>query len=297
MYLTLLAISEPLLASNNRGENRGNLQTVQTITCRNQTRTVLSGPAIKFAVRHSMQDGGCRMWRNIVPVTDLNPVGFVYGENRASTMKEAIPPTPEGFDDGIFGWMISSKGSSEHAMKAKGLVEVSDAISCSAFDNNIAFCQGHKAGATVYENDEDDGGNRKKKDTTPKPSLAPFHFERHWTRYAFTMTFNLARLKGMGDAVEAVINSLRCLQVGGAHSSRSASMICNTIAWRFHKSPGQGGMGLILDQQPDTPVDLSALEARAANLGISYNVAGMGLDQTVHDGIASILSEIRGKMG
>lgn len=283
MYLTLLFISEPIIAANNRGENVGNLQTLQKITTRTGMRTVLSGVALKRAMRDGMQSLGADMWRRTMEPDNTNPVGYIYGTNNSVTMVGAEPPTPEGNDDSIFGWMIATKDKSEHATKRAGAVEVSAAISTTTYDNDTAFVQGLKA--------------------TPNksglPELAPFSIERHWTRYQFLMTLNLGKLQDKEEALKYLLETLKSLQVGGSHSSNAAELTPSILAWRFHKTPGQGGLNITgsFTAVPDEDIDLGPLKARAENLGFDFEVAGMGQGTTVSQGLANILTQIREKLG
>jgi len=274
-YLSILFISSPILAANNRGENDGNLQTLQKINTRTGTRTVLSGPSIRWAIRYFMQAVGAKMWRRVVPPSDTNPVGYIYGDNDSPTMAKALPPIPKGYDDEVFGWMIAAKDTAADAAKQVSGIGVSAAISTTPYDGDTAFCQGLKA---------------KGNDKTGNPELAPFSIERHWTRYQFFITVDL---NTMGNSLPYILDALKGLQVGGSHAANLTELTPDLLAWHFHKAPGQSGLylGAGIDFPPDENVDISGLEARAWNLGFDFHVAGIGRPMSVAKALQAIKEE------
>lgn len=274
-YLSLLVISNPVLAANNRGETDNNLQTLQKIGTRRGVRTVLSGQSIRRAIRDSMQASGAKMWRRTIVPTEDNPVGYIYGDNDSPTMANAEPPNPEGYDDEMFGWMVAAKGKADYATKRASYIGVSAAISTTPYDGDKAFCQGLKAKAG-------DKG---------KPDLAPFSAERHWTRYQFLVTLDL---EAAGDRAHHILESLKGLQVGGSHTANLTELTPDLLAWRTHTAPGQSGLylGAGIVFSPDEPVDIEPLRERAANLGIYIQVAGIGQEMTVAEAIKAIKEEV-----
>jgi len=275
MYLTLLVVTNPVLASNNRGENEGNLQTLQKVRTREGMRTVLSGYAIKRAIRDAMQANGAKMWRRSVDPDQVNRAGYIYGENDSPTLAGAEPKAPEGYDDVVFGYMSAPKGKAEDAVKRAGCVEVSAALSTTPYDGDMAFVQGLKAAT---------------------PDLAPFSHERHYTRYQFTLTMNLGDLAGQPTSLPYLLDSLRFLRVGGSHASNASELSPAVLAWRFHKAPGRGGLhlGAGLDFLPDESVDLTPLRTRCVDLGLDLNVAGQGADMTIAKALDAIKERAEG---
>ena len=248
MYLTVLIVSNPVLAANNKGEGTGNIQTLQQITTPTGTRTVLSGVAIKRAMRDNMLANDAPMWRqndNSDPIK--NPAGYAYGKNKSPAMIGAEPKSPIGYADEQFGFMIAPKGKAEQIMKKKGVCEVSTAISTTNYTGDFAFGQGLKA---------------------DKPQLNPFQSERHFTRYQYTVTWDLSKVDK--KSFEAAASSLRCLAVGGSHSSNATEITPDSIIWSFHKAPGRAGLhcGIQATFPPDEDLNLDSIYDKALQIGV-----------------------------
>lgn len=277
-YLSILFVSEPVLAANNRGENNGNVQTLQTFQTKRGDRTLLSGGALRYAQRTVLQDRGLKVWRRVVPTSPDNPVGLVYGDNASPTMAKAQPKTPEGFVDASYGWMIATKGKADEAYKRASDISVSAATSGSSYQGSKTFRQGHSA----------DAGK------SGTPVLAPFQQEQHWTRYQFLMTVNLDEVPL--TTLEPLLGSLKGLQVGGNHGGSLTELIPALLVWRFHKVRGQSGLylGLGIDFSADETVNLTPLHQRAANLGYTFDIAGLGQEMTVAKALDQML-EVAGE--
>ncbi len=281
MYLTLLVITNPLVAANNRSENEGNLQTLQKLKTREGMRSILSGYAIKRAIRDNMQAVGATMWRKVLDNPGKNnSAGYGYGPKDEAAMVKAIPERSADYDDTIcFGYMIAEKGVSDDASKQRANVEVSNGVSTTPYDGDMSFTQGLKA---------------------TEGKLNPFSSEKHFTRYQYTINANLRLLAARKNALDLVLRSLLSLRVGGSHASNASEVTPCIIVWRFHDAPGCGGiyLGAGMDFLPDAPVDLSGLKAHCANLGITdYRVAGLGQDMTAAGGIDAIVHEAHLRMG
>jgi CRISPR-associated protein Cas7/Cst2/DevR subtype I-B len=266
MYVTALFISNPVLAANNRGEGTGNLQTLQRITTPTGSRTVLSGYAIKRAMRDNMLASGANMWRrNDDSDSIANPAGYVYGENNSPTLAKATPDTPAGYADAQFGFMKAEKDKGEQAVKQKGALEVSVAISTTNDVGDLAFAQGLKAKA-------------------PLPN--PFGAERHYTRYQFTVTWDLNKVDAASFSYAA--NALRSLAVGGSHSSNATEITPDQVLWTLHRTPGRAGLQIGMGDifPPDEALDLTSIQTRAEELGVSFNgihlgVRGKAIDEMI----------------
>lgn len=250
MYLSINIISNAILATNNRGETEGNLQTLQKVHTPTGTRTVLSGYAIKRAMRDSMQARGAELWRKTDPTPDaLNPAGYLYGPQNVLAMKDAIPQKADEYDDTLlFGYMVAPKNDKENARKSRGNVEVTTAISTTSYEGDMSFVQGLKAAES---------------------QLNPFSAERHYTRYSFTLTINLAACAARPQAVLRLIDTLSGLRVGGNHGSNASEVTPDVISYVMHAAPGCGGLNIpVVNASPDLPVDVRFLEDRLAALGI-----------------------------
>lgn len=257
MYLTALIVTNPVLACNNRGENSDTIQTLQRMITPTGSRTVLSGYAIKRAIRDSMIAQGARMWRrNDDTDSKANPAGYVYGDNASPAMAKAVPPTPLGFDDEQFGFMKAEKGKSEQIVKQKGYCEVSVAISTTNDEGDISFVQGLKVA---------------------EPQLNPFGAERHYTRYQYTITWDLAKVSVRSFVYAA--QALRSLAVGGSHSSNASEITPDQVLWALHSVPGRAGLQVGIGDTflPDEPLDLSSIKSRAEEIGVQHDGVHLGL--------------------
>lgn len=256
MYLTALIVSNPVLAANNRGEGQGNIQTLQRFTTANGSRTVLSGYAIKRAIRDNMIASGARMWRRNDGDNPIkNPAGYTYGDNGSPTIKNASPADPTGYADAQFGFMKAEKDKGEQVSKMKGAFEVSVAVSTTDDPGDTAFVQGIKA-------------------AEPQPN--PFGAERHFTRYQFTVTWDLARVDA--ESFRAAAEALRSMAVGGSHSSNATEITPDQVLWTLHKTPGRAGLqvGIADTFPPDEPVDLSRIKANAEEIGVGVGGIHLG---------------------
>lgn len=287
MYLTLLIITSPIAAANNRGENVGNLQTLQKLTTKEGMLSLLSGVSIKYAIRDAMQADGAYLWREVLDEPEeKNNAGYGYwdGKKRVAAMVDAIPKSANDFDDTIlFGYMVAKKGDGQDANKQRGNVEVSNAISTTTYDGDISFHQGLKAGPSK----------------SGTMDLAPFSVEKHLTRYQFTVTANLKSISKRPKAMAYLLESLKSLRVGGSHASNATEVSPAIVAWRFHTAPGRGGLylGMGLNIQASGQIDIAPLKAHCANLGITdYKVAGIDQDMTVDAALKEMLKDSNAKM-
>lgn len=148
-------------------------------------------------------------------------------------------------------------------LKIRGILQVSDALSCTRWAADKGFAQGHKAD---FEAD--------------KTGLNPFTYQRHYTRYWGTMTINLRDLASRkADAFDNVTKALlEGLQVGGNQSAHAATLTPEVICWRTHNVPGQGGLALPLTMteawRPDEDLDLTLLFNQAKDRGFMFNICG-----------------------
>lgn len=264
MYLTILLVSNPVLAANNRGEGGDNHQTLQQITTPTGTRTVLSGAAIKRAIRDAMIANGANLWRrNDTSDPVGNPAGYIYGTNNSPSMAKATPPTPAGYADDQFGFMRAEKGKGEQIAKKKGAFEASVAISTSNYEGDIAFNQGLKVA---------------------EAQLNPYTSDRHFTRYQFTVTWDLAQVDA--ESFAHTVQALRCLAVGGSHSSNATEITPDRILWCLHKTPGRAGLQVGIGDvfPPDEEVNLMSVYTRAKEIGVGeifVGVRGLAFDEIV----------------
>lgn len=281
MYLTLLVVTRPVLASNARGEgNGGNGQNLQKISTPDGVRTVINGFSIRYSIRAAMLAEGAAMWRQ----HDANPEtkahsGYTYGPENKQAMKDALPENYTDYDDTLaFGFMVAESGNTERASKKRGALQVSPAVSTTPYSGDTGFTRGLNA---------------------TKDQLQPFTYERHYTRYQYTVTANLRDFAKRPQALQNILNALASLQVGGSHSANASSLIPEMLVWRFHKTPGQGGLYFAggIDYAVEDAPTLDLIRQRCQDLGITFSAAGVAVsDRTIADGLSSILEDAQMEM-
>lgn len=308
-YLSVTVVTEPTLAANARGRGVGNNQVLQTISTPRGNRTVVSGPALKYAIRETLLRVGADMWRHHRVTETMSQFG--YGVDLKPRMIDAVPNKQDEFDDTLlFGLMVVSDGDNATAeektaekdaqkkaqanmsaeekkayaaqltaekklakaedrvnQRFRSNVSVTPAISTEYHTGDQGFAQGHVAKST---------------------DLMIFTFDRHLTRYCYTLTFDLEQIlkspRGKG-AVKKVLSSLKSLLVGGNQASNRSEMVPEVVIWREHQEPGGGLLipNSIMDDFPvDRPLtreDFAGVEQKFDNLGITVNWAGLGVSE------------------
>ena len=155
------------VAANNRGENQGNITTLQKLLWQGETHTVVSSEAIRWAIRYYWQKAGIpvnRVWNDDLPNgqnphwqdPQFNPVkyidddllGFFEAESaKKDTKDDNQQPTPQ------------TKDKSKKKPKPKGTVtdrrgrlDVTRAISTTPYDGKVTFSSrsGKKDRTSIY---------------------------------------------------------------------------------------------------------------------------------------------------
>ena len=105
-------ITSPGIAANNRGENEGNITTLQKILWNNQVHTTVSAEAIRWAIRYYWQTNGIEVNR----VWDDNKEDFVWQDQNwlPWTDPEGSGKGKETFiDDDVLGFMLAEAAGTE----------------------------------------------------------------------------------------------------------------------------------------------------------------------------------------
>jgi CRISPR-associated protein Cst2 len=189
-------------AANNRGENEGNITTLQKLLWHGEVHTTVSAEAIRWALRYYWQVAGNgdrvnRRWDdelndNIWQDSNFNDVDFidddVLGFMRAEGAKveASDEPKPKG-----------KKAAPKGTTTAKrGVLEVTRAVSLMPYNGDITFnaASGKKGRTSLYGT------------------------EVHATRYQYGFALTPDRLKDKSRTI-SVLEGLACLgEVGGNHS-------------------------------------------------------------------------------
>jgi hypothetical protein len=269
--LSVFFLSRPIIAANARGEGHLNTACLQKISSSQDSLTVMNGVAIRHGVRDFMQADGTEVFRHHED-GEGSRSGYTFGPNHSPSKEDYKIESQGDFPDlAMFGDMLAAKGSEAEAKVFRSVVLMSPAVSTTAYTDDVGYMRGLKA----------DGQTN------------PTTFERHFTRYQFAFTIDLARTRKIGgcasEGVRLVLESLLGLQIGGSQSSNASELLPAIIAWQFHNRPGLGGMYI-----PDLKVDveatptLEALEAQSEDLGFTFDRAGQGCDLTCRKGIDAI---------
>ena len=262
MYLSLLFVSRPLLAANARGEGSGNGQVLQYVTTPRGSLSVLSGQSIRRAIRENMlaQGGGANMWRK----HDINDgaSGYGYGPDNEHAMKDAVPDSPAAYDDTLlFGYMIMAKkkkGQDAVNTKHRSALWVSEALSATPYAGDRSFTRGLTA----------DG------------SLNPFHTDRHYTQYAFSLTVNLNDMALRPGTLPRFLDACRMLRVGGNQAAHASELVPESLVYRLHAEPASA----LAPLAAEGVTDAKAMQAAVADLGLSdVHFAGADFDTSIAD--------------
>jgi len=215
-------------AANNRGENEGNITTLQKLMWRGEIHSMVSAEAIRWALRYYWQtaeidDETNRTWNDLTNENDwvdrvsFNPVRFidddVLGYMDAKKAKEdesdiadeeevtvATQPKSKGKGRKASG-NSAPKGT---ATVRRGVLEVNRAVSLIPYAGDLTF-NAASVGATP---------SASKAGKNP----APYATEVHATRYQYGFAMTPARLVKQ-ERIITVLEGLTSLsEVGGNHS-------------------------------------------------------------------------------
>ncbi len=204
-------------AANNRGENEGNLTTLQKLLWKGSVHTTVSAEAIRWAIRYDWQQRGLdvrRRWDD--DVEDYN---------------EANNFDADAFiDDDLMGFMLAEgaklegnaaenkkgKGKSKGTIsKRRGVLEVCRAVSLEPFAGDITF--NARAGE--------------------KGSTSLYGTEVHATRYQYGFSMTPARMKDGSRAVEALKSIVSLGEVAGNHSRFLYDFAPASVVFRVSSDP------------------------------------------------------------
>lgn len=201
------------IAANNRGENEGNITTLQKILWEGEVHTTLSAEAIRWAIRYFWQQEGIEVNRKWIDEKqdhewqDPNWTGW-----SAKNGKTFI-------DDDLLGYMKAEGGKTEgekgRADKRRGVLEIARAISMSPFVGDVTFNakSGEKGRTSLYGT------------------------ECHSTRYQYGFAMTPGRLRLQNRAVEAIKAIGNLGEVAGNHSRFLFDFSPESIVLRMTNDP------------------------------------------------------------
>ncbi len=169
-HLFGLIVTSHGTAANNRGENDGNITTLQKLLWNGEVHTTVSAEAIRWALRYFWQQSGKevnRTWNEDAADhewRDERWIGWAETDGKKSTGKTFI-------DDDVLGFMLAEAGKTEGndeeadvgkgkkrqrtkgtIQKRRGALEVTRAISVIPFAGDITFNakSGEKTSTSLY---------------------------------------------------------------------------------------------------------------------------------------------------
>lgn len=195
-------------AANNRGENEGNITTLQKILWRNEVHTTVSAEAIRWALRYYWQTAGNgdsvnRQWDdakndNIWAKPSFDPDLYIDDDVLGFMLAEGakVDASEEASEDDSSGKRKNKKVPKGTTTARRGVLEVTRAISTQPYSGDITF--NAKSGQ--------------------KGSTSLYGTEVHATRYQYGFAMTPARLNHQ-ERVIAVLKGLTSLgEVAGNHS-------------------------------------------------------------------------------
>lgn len=251
-------VTYPGVASNNRGENQGNLVTMKKIIWPEdgQVHTMVSGDAIRAALRDmakTEQDAADKIkvnrgWNDDHTEHQYADENRSWWEDRKGTLY---------FDDDVFGFMITERQTG--ARSRKGALDVNKAVSLSPYDGNIEF--------------NSRGGRR--------DNTSLHNTEIHATRYQYSISicpYHLERPKHVVTLLKLLVN---LHSVGGNHSRASYDFSPESIVLRYTHPNEASRIQFCFNQEEDGTVRLASLDRQLASGDVDPNdvvVGGPAID-------------------
>jgi CRISPR-associated protein Cst2 len=198
------ALVTPLgTASNNRGENEGNITTLQKLVWEQQVHTTVSAEAIRFALRRRLAEASEPCNRSYNDDTRANEWKDPTFERWGEKSKETVFA-----DDDLLGFM-AAEGAKEEGGKGtakirRAVLEVTRAVSLTPWPGDTTF-NAASPGATP---------SAQKKGTS---NPVPYQAELHATRYQYGIALTPGRLR-VAERAQVALRHLCALgEVAGNH--------------------------------------------------------------------------------
>lgn len=183
-------------AANNRGENEGNVTTLQKLMWQNDSHTTVSAEAIRFALRRMLADAGSEQTnRNYNESTRVNEWEDEKFKNWADPKKDVY------IDDDLLGFMSAEaakeEGGKGSANVRRAVLEVSRAVSLTPWAGDVVFNAASPNATAAAAKGE--GKN-------PVPYMAEVHATRY--QYGVAMTPSRLRVKSRASAALKAFGAL-----------------------------------------------------------------------------------------
>lgn len=263
------------VASNNRGENAGNVSTLQKLLRRGETFTTVSAEAIRYALREQWTAAGHKMNRKVDGdgIVEWSDVSFTRWKDH--------------LDDDVLGFMDPK----EETVKRRGRLELSRAISTRPWTGDVMF--------NVASPGSHPRGNE---------DPIPYSVEVHCTRYQYAFGLTPKALAEPKRAL-AVLDSIASVQrVAGNHSRYLYQFAPEAVVLRWTVDPAPRIM-YCFDEDAAGKVSVASLLAGLRSRDVDpreivvggaplLHVAGelTTLGATYHEGVKSAFGDIRNRL-
>lgn len=195
-------------AANNRGENEGNITTLQKLIWHGAPHTTVSAEAIRFALRRllaeSEEAGTNRSWNEDARLNEWKDHEFKGWAARNGMTH---------IDDDLLGFMRADAAKEEAGEKKgsanvrRAVLEITRAVSLTAWSGDVTF-NAASPGATPSASKGDDNKSK---------NPVPYGTEVHATRYQFGFALTPARLRDRSRAAKAISALASLRTVAGNH--------------------------------------------------------------------------------
>lgn len=228
-------------AANNRGENEGNITTLQKLLWQGQVHTTVSAEAVRFALRRQLDahdEQTHRQWDE---------------ESRTNTWRNGSFDKTAYIDDDLLGYMSAEAAKEEgqpgNTNARRAVLEVTRAVSLLPWSGDVTF-NAASPGATP---------SAAKKGANP----VPYGTEVHATRYQYGIALTPERLHNQGRAKVAIIALCNLAQVAGNHGRFLFDFSPESVVFRLTDDPAPRLLYVFeqKDQEVDAPMLLAKVEA------------------------------------
>ena len=238
-------------AANNRGENEGNMTTLQKLLWQGETYTTVSAEAIRFALRRrlgEMDPGGTnRRW-------DEARRNNVWEDHEFKAWAKAHGAT--FIDDDLLGFMVAEaakeEGGEGSATVRRAVLEVSRAVSLTPWPGDITF-NAASPGATP---------SASKGDANKAKNPVPYGAEIHATRYQYGMALTPEKLHDKSRAAKALEGLCTLGPVAGNHGRFLFDFAPESLVIRITDDPAPRILYCFGTDDDGKTVHLKALEQK-----------------------------------
>jgi CRISPR-associated protein Cst2 len=246
-------VTAPGVAANNRGENEGNITTLQKLLWKGQVHTTVSAEAIRWAVRYYWQVVNKtevnRQWNDVAEdhewqSTGFDPEKYVDDDLLGFMLAEGakVDASDEAAEEKV-GKKPKAKGTTT---KRRGVLEVTRSISTTPFVGDMTFNakSGEKGRTSLYGT------------------------EVHATRYQYGFALTPERLKKASRAANAIDAIVSLGEVAGNHSRFLFDFSPESIVLRVTNDPAPRLL-YCFEENGEGEITAPVLAARVASGDIS----------------------------